>query len=79
MDPALTLKQQTADQVLTYIRSGMIVGLGAGTTATLAVRGLAKKLSRGELTDIQGIPCSRVIEDEARRRASPSPPWRITP
>ena len=71
MDPAQALKQQAADQVLTYIQSGMIVGLGAGSTAILAVRGLAEKLARGELTDIQGIPCSRVIEAEARRLGIP--------
>jgi ribose 5-phosphate isomerase A len=65
------LKQQAADEVLRYIRSGMIVGLGAGSTAILAVRGLAQKLSRGELTDIQGVPCSRVIEAEARRLGIP--------
>jgi len=65
------LKQQAADQVLTYIESGMIVGLGAGSTAILAVRGLADKLSRGELSDIQGIPCSRVIEAEAARLGIP--------
>ncbi len=71
MDSAQALKQQAADQVLTYIRSGMIVGLGAGSTAILAVRGLARLLARGELTDIQGIPCSRVIEAEARRLGIP--------
>jgi len=79
MDPAQALtpgtaqglKQQAADQVLAYIKSGMIVGLGAGSTAILAVRGLADKLSRGELTDILGIPCSRVIEAEALRLGIP--------
>ncbi len=71
MASAQSLKQQAADQVLTYVRSGMIVGLGAGSTAILAVRGLAEKLSRGELTDILGIPCSRVIEAEARRLGVP--------
>lgn len=65
------MKQQAADQVLAYIQSGMIVGLGAGSTAILAVRGLAGKISRGELTDIQGIPCSRVIEAEARSLGIP--------
>ena len=35
------LKQQAADEVLKHIKSGMIVGLGAGSTAMLAVRGLA--------------------------------------
>jgi ribose 5-phosphate isomerase A len=65
------LKQQAAGQVLGYIQSGTIVGLGAGSTAILAVRSLAEKLSRGELTDIQGIPCSRGIEAEARRLGIP--------
>src|SRR5512143_2931156 len=71
MDAAQALKQQAADQVLAYIQAGMVVGLGAGSTAVLAVRGLAEKLSHGELTDIQGIPCSRVIEAEARRLGIP--------
>ena len=71
MSSAQSLKQQAADQVLTYIRSGMIVGLGAGSTAILAVRGLATKLAAGELTDIQGIPCSHMIEAEAKRLGIP--------
>ncbi len=70
-DAERSLKQQAADQVLAYIQSGTIVGLGAGSTAILAVRGLAEKLARGELTDILGIPCSRVIEAEARRLGIP--------
>jgi ribose 5-phosphate isomerase A len=69
--PEPSLKQQAADQVLTYIRSGMVVGLGAGSTALLAVRGLAAKLSCGGLTGIRGIPCSSVIEAEARRLGIP--------
>lgn len=71
MDRAHRLKQQAADRVLTYIRSGMIVGLGAGSTALLAVRALAGMLVRGELTGIRGIPCSSVIEAEARRLGIP--------
>ena len=71
MDPAQALKQQAADQVLAYIRSGTIIGLGAGSTAILAVRGLAAKIASGELTYIRGIPCSSVIEAEARRLGIP--------
>src|SRR5512139_771658 len=71
MDPAQALKQEAADRVLAYVQSGTIVGLGAGSTAILAVRGLAEKLARGELTDIRGIPCSQVIEAEARRLSIP--------
>ena len=66
MLPEQQLKQQAADQVLAYIQPGMIVGLGAGSTSLLAVRSLAAKLDRGELTGILGIPCARVIEAEAR-------------
>ena len=71
MAPEQSLKQQAADQVLAYIESGTIVGLGHGSTAILAVRGLAARLARGELTGIQGIPCSRTIEAEARRLGIP--------
>ncbi len=71
MDPAQALKQQAADQVLAYIQSGTIIGLGTGSTAILAVRGMAAKLAAGELTDIRGIPCSSVIEAEARRLGIP--------
>ena len=71
MVPEQSLKQQAADQVLAYIESGMIVGLGHGSTSILAVRGLAEKLSCGELKDIQGIPCSSVTEAEARRLGIP--------
>jgi len=66
-----SLKQQAADQVLEYIQSDTVVGLGHGSTAVLAVRGLAAKLSRGELTGILGIPCSRFIEAEAKRLGIP--------
>lgn len=71
MDPMQGFKQQAADQALTYVRSGMVVGLGAGSTAILALRGLAEKLSRGELSGIQGIPCSRAVRVEARNLGIP--------
>ena len=62
-----SLKQQAADEVLKSIESGMIVGLGHGSTAVLAVRGLGKLLAGGQLKDIQGVACSRQIEDEAQQ------------
>ncbi|HEX9117519.1 MAG TPA: ribose-5-phosphate isomerase RpiA [Anaerolineae bacterium] len=69
--PADPYKLQAALYGLTFVRSGMIVGLGAGSTAVLAVRGLGEKLARGELQEIRGVPCSRVIEAEARRGGIP--------
>jgi len=70
MQPGL-FKLRAALHGLTFIQSGMIVGLGAGSTAILAVRGLGEKLAQGELRDIRGIPCSRQIEAEARRVGIP--------
>jgi ribose 5-phosphate isomerase A len=70
-DNALTLKQQAADEVLKYIEHGMIVGLGHGSTAILAVRGLGKLLTQGKLHDIRGVACSRQIEEEAIRLGIP--------
>lgn len=71
MTDAAALKQQAADRVLTYLQSGTVVGLGAGSTATLAVRGLGALLARGELTGILGIACSGAIEAEARLAGVP--------
>lgn len=71
MSSQQSLKQQAAEQALTFVRSGMIVGLGAGSTAILAVRSLAARLASGELHGIQGIPCSRQIEAEALRLGIP--------
>ncbi len=71
MQPDSTFKLEAALHGLAFIESGMIVGLGAGSTAVLAVRGLGEKLARGELRDIRGIPCARQIEAEARQAGIP--------
>ena len=67
----LRLKQQAADQAVTFIQSGMILGLGSGTTALLALRRLAELLQAGQLRDILGVPTSLKIEQEARRLQIP--------
>jgi ribose 5-phosphate isomerase A len=71
MQPEEALKQQAADEALKQIKSGMIVGLGHGSTAVLGVRSLGALLKRGELYDIRGVACSRQIEDEARKLGIP--------
>lgn len=48
-----------------YIRSGMVVGLGHGSTTIWALRRIAAKLAEGSLKDIVGIPCSKQVEGEA--------------
>jgi len=52
-------KKAAAEHALRFLESGMVVGLGHGTTAVFAVEGLASLLKNGDLEDIVGIPCSR--------------------
>lgn len=70
-DEIASLKQKAADLALEYVQPGMIVGLGAGSTATLAVRRLGERLRSGLLHDILGIPCSNQTEQEALRAGIP--------
>jgi ribose 5-phosphate isomerase A len=50
----------------TYVKSGMRVGLGTGSTATFVVDRLAEKLSSGELTDCIGYPTSVKTLEQAQ-------------
>ena len=64
-------KQQAADRAVECVESGMVVGLGAGSTAILAVRRIGQLLREGRLRDIVGVPCSSAIEAEARALGIP--------
>jgi len=65
------LKQQAADRAVEFIESGMVVGLGHGSTALFAVRHIAALLQAGSLSGILGVPCSLQVEEEARRLGIP--------
>lgn len=58
-------KRQAAERAVEYIESGMVVGLGHGSTAIFAVRRLAALIKDGTLQDIVAIPCSKAVEHEA--------------
>ncbi len=52
-------KQEAAERAVEdYVESGMVVGLGTGSTASLAVRRIGELLRAGELERISGIPTS---------------------
>ncbi|MBV7335511.1 ribose-5-phosphate isomerase RpiA [Chloroflexi bacterium TSY] len=70
-DQIQALKQAAADKAVTFTESGMVLGLGTGTTAILAVRRIAERLHQGVLQDIIGVPTSSVIEQEARKLGIP--------
>lgn len=48
-----------------YVRSGMVVGLGTGSTAAFAVERVGQKLKSGELKDIICIPTSEATKKQA--------------
>jgi hypothetical protein len=56
--PADELKRTAAEAAARRVVSGMLVGLGTGSTAIHAVPCLAARLRSGELRDIRGIPTS---------------------
>jgi len=65
------LKQQAGWYAVAFVQSGMVLGLGHGSTAIFAVRCIAQLLREERLTDILGVPCSRQVEAEARRLGIP--------
>jgi ribose 5-phosphate isomerase A len=48
-----------------HVESGMVVGLGTGSTAYFAVERLGQKIASGELTDIVAIPTSVRTKEQA--------------
>ena len=64
-------KQQAAERAVDFIQSGMVVGLGVGSTAIFAVRCLAQLLRDGQLRDVVGIPCSLRTGEEAEKLGIP--------
>jgi len=48
-----------------YVKSGMVVGLGTGSTAYFAVERLGELLKSGDLTDIVAIPTSVRTKEQA--------------
>jgi ribose 5-phosphate isomerase A len=65
------LKRQAAEQAAEQVRSGMVVGLGTGSTAVYTVRRLGVLLAEGRLTGIVGIPTSEATAREAEQHHVP--------
>ena len=73
------LKQQAAEYAVQFITSGMVVGLGHGSTALFAVRAIAARLAAGEIENVVGMPCSRQVEADARALGIPLTTLEETP
>ncbi len=65
------LKQQAAFQAVEWVESGMVVGLGSGSTANFAVQHIAERIKSGGLKNIVGIPSSTRTEKLATELGIP--------
>lgn len=70
-DPATSFKQQAGEHAAGLVESGMVVGLGTGSTAIFATRKIAARLAAGDLRDIVAIATSRATDAAARALGIP--------
>ncbi len=72
MTERTALKKIAAEYAVdNFIASGMLVGLGFGSTAEHAVNRLAERLASGKLTSITAIACALFTEQLARDLSIP--------
>jgi ribose 5-phosphate isomerase A len=68
---AASLKQQAGEYAAALVESGMVCGLGTGSTAIFATRRIADRLHTGDLKDIIAIATSRATATQARELGIP--------
>ncbi|HEY9673711.1 MAG TPA: ribose-5-phosphate isomerase RpiA [Waterburya sp.] len=71
IDPVTVMKQEVGKAAAALVNSGMIVGLGTGSTTAYAIEYLGSRLKSGEITDIQGVPTSFQAEVLAKKYGIP--------
>ncbi|KAE8724552.1 putative ribose-5-phosphate isomerase 2 [Hibiscus syriacus] len=59
------LKKIAAYKAVEFVESGMVLGLGTGSTAKHAVDRIGDLLRQGKLTNIVGIPTSKKTQEQA--------------
>jgi ribose 5-phosphate isomerase A len=67
----MNLKQQAAGQAMEQVCSGMILGLGTGTTMAYFIDLLGERLRTGALRDILAVPTSEWTASRARALGIP--------
>lgn len=66
----MNAKETAARKAVEAVQSGMVVGLGTGSTAVYAIEALGRRI-REEALDIRGVPTSQRSEDLARQVGIP--------
>ena len=64
-------KRQAAERAVDLVESGMVVGLGTGSTALFAIQRIGELLAAGRLADLVGVSTSSSTTAEARRLEIP--------
>jgi len=67
----MNLKEQAARRALGYVRSGMVLGLGTGSTTAFLIDMLGQQLGTGTLRDIVAVPTSEGTASRARAAGIP--------
>lgn len=60
------LKKAAAEEAVKYVKSGMVIGLGTGSTTYFAIKKIGELLQEGKLNSIVGIPSSIQSENLAK-------------
>ena len=68
---AMKLKEQAARQALTYVRNGMVLGLGTGSTTAHFIDLLGERMRSGAVRDVVGVPTSKDTATRAREQGIP--------
>jgi ribose 5-phosphate isomerase A len=67
----MNLKLEAAQRALDFVRDGMCLGLGSGSTSAYFVDLIGERWQKGELRYIRGLPTSESTAERARRWGIP--------
>ena len=67
----MNLKKVAAQKAVEYVESGMVLGLGTGSTTSYFVDLLGEKIQQGELSGIKGVPTSDRTAERAQKVGIP--------
>jgi ribose 5-phosphate isomerase A len=67
----MNYKQQAARRAFEYVREGMVVGLGTGSTSAYFIDLVGEALRQGSLRSIYGVPTSEGAAEHARQLGIP--------
>jgi ribose 5-phosphate isomerase A len=67
----MDVKQRAGEAAVAFVRDGMALGLGTGSTTRFFIDALGAALRDGRLKDIRGVPTSIRSEEQARALGIP--------